>query len=225
MAQFGVVREPDQKLPPDFNVAPTKNVYTVVDRPIDDHVERTLAVMRWGLVPSWAKTPSIANRMINARIESAATKPAYRAAWHRRRALVPADGFYEWYQPQSQGSRPPKQPYFIHRQDGASLAMAGLYEFWRDPTKRPDDPAAWLRTVAVLTTAAAGPMAHIHNRMPVLVESKKWQSWLDPDFAGDPTELLQPELSVQALQAYPVSTRVNSVRNNGPELLEPLPLA
>lgn len=211
-------------LPPDYNVAPTKLVYTVVDRPVDDHeYQRSLEVMKWGLVPSWAKNPSIGSRMINARLESVAKKPAFRSAWRRRRALIPADGYYEWYTPKAvDGTRPHKQPYFIHRTDGRPLAMAGIFEFWRDPAAETHDP--WLRTMAILTTDSSGPMAHIHDRMPVLVDQQHWSQWLEPEFPDDPASLLQPEQSARALEAYPVSTAVNSVRNNGPELLDPLPL-
>lgn len=224
MAEFEVTGAPPPALPPDYNVAPTKQVYTVVDRPVAEHeFQRSLEVMKWGLVPSWAKDPAIGSRMINARLESIAKKPAFRSAWRRRRALIPADGFYEWYAPAQQGTaRPRKQPYFIHRSDGKPLAMAGIFEFWRPRDAEPQDP--WLRTMAIITTDSSGPMAHIHDRMPVLVDPRHWQAWLDPEFPDDPSDLLDPPQSAGALEAYPVSTAVNSVRNNGPELLDPLPL-
>lgn len=222
--EFHVDEPPRTTLPADYNVAPTKDVYAVV---LDDRGEvpvRRLTTLRWGLVPSWAKDARIGNRMINARIETAATKPAYRAAWHRRRTLLPADGYYEWYTPQAvAGTKARKQPYFVHDPSGHPLAMAGLYEFWRDPQAAEDDPHAWIRTTAVLTTAASGPLRHIHDRMPVLVDPAHWQQWLDPHFEGDPADLLDPVAAAAGLEAYPVSTTVNSVRNNGPELIEPLP--
>lgn len=222
--EFEVTEPPRATLPADYNVAPTKDVYAVVVDDRDTAPTRLLTTLRWGLVPSWAKDARIGNRMINARIETVATKPAYRAAWHRRRALLPADGYYEWYTPEAPaGTKPRKQPYFIHDPKGASLAMAGLYEFWRDPLAAPDDPNAWLRTAVVLTAASAGPLRHIHDRMPVLVDPAHWEAWLDPQFSGDPMGLLNPAANAASLEAYPVSTLVNSVRNNGPELLEPLP--
>lgn len=222
--EFDVAEPPRATLPADYNVAPTKDVYAVVVDDREAEPTRLLTTMRWGLVPSWAKDARIGNRMINARIETVATKPAYRAAWHRRRALLPADGYYEWYTPEAvEGSKPRKQPYYIHDPSGRSLAMAGLYEFWRDPQAAPDDPHAWLRTTVVLTTASTGPLSHIHDRMPVLVAPSAWEAWLDPSFGGDPAGLLDPAGAAAALEAYPVSTMVNAVRNNGPELIEPLP--
>lgn len=221
--EFGITVPPGQALPPDYNVAPTKTVYAVLDRPVEGHEERLLKPVRWGLVPSWAKDTSIGSRMVNARVETAATKPAFRRAWARRRALVPADGYYEWHASPVEGGKPRKQPYFLHRADGRSLAMAGLYELWRDPSRDHDDPATWLWSVTVLTTTATDAAGHIHDRMPIDVAPDRWAEWLDPDFAGDPATLLDPAATAVDITAYPVSTLVNSVRNNGPELLEPLP--
>ena len=204
---------------PNFNVAPTNQVAFVVDRPADEGaVERQLRSARWGLVPSWAKDPKIGSRMINARWENAAEKPAFRSAFAKRRCLIPADGYFEWYAPAAVegAAKPRKQPYFIHRADGADLALAGLYEFWR-PT--PDDE--WLVTVTVLTTASAGPLAPIHDRMPVVIDRAGYREWLDPTARVDPgfDALLAPSV----LTAYPVSTAVNSVRNNSADLLVPIP--
>lgn len=224
------VREP---LPPDFNVAPTKDVYAVLTRhakdlPAESAAPRQLRVVRWGLVPPWAPNPSIGNRMINARVETVDTKPAFRTAFARRRCLLPADGYYEWYaqEPGPDGrGRPRKQPFFIHRRDGGVLAMAGLYEFWRDPERPADDPAAWLTTTVVLTADAADDLGRIHDRMPMVVARADWAAWLDPD-ATDPAAakaLLRPAAS-EVLEAYPVSALVSNPRNNGPELLDPLPL-
>lgn len=223
VAEFGVTEAPRATLPPDYNVAPTKDVYAVVVDDREDESKRLLTTMRWGLVPSWAKDSAIGNRMINARLESAAQKPAYRNAWRHRRALLPADGYYEWYTPQvAAGAKPRKQPYFVHDPGGGSLAMAGLYEFWRDPSVAADDPHAWWRTTTVLTCPATETLRHIHDRMPVLVDPQMWSQWLDPHYSGDPRDLLDPDASAAGLAAYPVSTAVNSVRNNGPALLEPL---
>ena len=204
---------------PNFNVAPTNQVAFVVDRPIEaGEIQRQLRTARWGLVPSWAKDPSIGNRMINARWENAAEKPAFRAAFAKRRCLVPADGYFEWYAPRvPQGAaKPRKQPYFIHRSDGHDLALAGLYEFWR-----PGPQDDWLVTVTVLTTDSVGPLAAIHDRMPVIVDPSDWAAWLDPTAPVDPG--FDPRLAVDLLEAYPVGTAVNSVRNNGPHLVDPLP--
>ena len=131
--EFEVVRPPDENLPADYNVAPSKPVYMVVDRETDDGVQRQLRIAKWGLIPSWAKDPKIGNRMINARIETAAEKPAFRRAWAKRRCLLPADGYYEWYA----GEGVPKQPFYIHRPDGEPYAFAGLWEEWKGPKDRP----------------------------------------------------------------------------------------
>src|SRR5689334_22561323 len=136
------IRAPElPHLEPDWNVAPTKEVYAVVERPPsgagEDETapERQLRALTWGLVPFWAKDPKVGNRMINARVETVAEKPAYRRAFEKRRAILPADGYFEWYPTEelNRAGKPRKQPYFIRPQDGGVLAMAGLYEIWRDP--------------------------------------------------------------------------------------------
>lgn len=209
-------------LEPDYNVAPTKQVHAVVERA--DPAERQLRALTWGLVPSWAKDPSIGNRMINARMETVAEKPAYRKAFASRRALLPADGYFEWYPTSRTDARgkPVKQPFFIRPRDGGVLAMAGLYEIWRDPTRADDDPQRFRWTCTVLTTQAEDALGHIHDRMPLMVERERWQAWLDPTTPGD-TSLLVPAAPGR-LEAYPVSTAVGNVRNNGPQLVEPLPV-
>jgi putative SOS response-associated peptidase YedK len=230
--EFEVV-EPKIEAPllADYNVAPTKEVYAVVERPPrsedsdeDPTPERQLRVLTWGLVPSWAKDPSIGNRMINARMETVAEKPAYKRAFAVRRCLLPADGYFEWY-PTSRTNakgKPVKQPFFIRPTDGGVLAMAGLYEIWRDPTRADDDPARFRWTCTVLTTEAEDELGRIHDRMPLMVERDRWDQWLDPRVAGD-KGLLVPAAPGR-LEAYPVSTLVSNVRNNGPELVEPVPL-
>ena len=212
----------------DYNVAPTKEVYAVVERPAgpEDPPERQLRVLRWGLVPSWAKDPSIGNRMINARMETVAEKPAYRRAFAKRRCLLPADGYFEWY-PTSEltaRGRPRKQPFFIRPRDHGTLAMAGLYEIWRDPTRPEDDPERFRWTCTVLTTEAEDSLGHIHDRMPLMVEPDRWAAWLDPTAAQESLLDLLVPAAPGNLEAYPVSTLVSNVRNNGPELLEPVPL-
>ena len=219
-----------EPLPPDYNVAPTKQVYAVVQRPADPHdehgaSERQLRSVRWGLVPFWAKDPSVGNKMINARMETVHEKPAYRRPFASRRCLLPADGYFEWYatEQKTKAGKPVKQPFFIHPADGGVLAMAGLYEVWRDKTRDDDDPQRFLWSCTVITTSAEDSVGHIHDRMPLMVERDRWASWLDPA-VDDPDTLKQ--LLVPAapgrLEAYPVSTAVNSVRNNGPELLDAL---
>jgi putative SOS response-associated peptidase YedK len=231
--------EVKETLAPDFNVAPTKPVYAVVQRPPRDSgapddrsepapvVERQLRTLSWGLVPFWAKDPAIGNKMINARMETVHEKPAFRRAFASRRCLLPADGYYEWYptEQRTKAGKPLKQPFFIHPADGSVMAMAGLYEIWRDPTRADDDPARFRWTCTVLTTTAEDPVGHIHDRMPLLVERERYAAWLDPT-RSDPDELrrLLVPAAPGRLEAYPVSTQVNSVRNNGPELLEPLPV-
>jgi len=242
--------EAGEELRPDYNVAPTKKIYAVMTRRSpglaadgggsatkgngsggdgetaakgeDLAPVRQLRTVRWGLVPSWAKDPSIGSRMINARAETVASKPAYRRAFTKRRCLIPADGYYEWYKP-GEDAKAAKQPYFIHRADGAPLAFAGLYEFWRDQAHPEDHPDAWLVTATIITTSAPDELGVIHERMPMVIGHGQWAEWLDPDLqdAAQLAHLLAPAVS-SGLITTPVSTKVNSVRNNGPELIEPL---
>jgi putative SOS response-associated peptidase YedK len=219
-----------ETLVPDYNVAPTKQVYAVVQRPrsSEDRTgpsERQLRTLKWGLVPFWAKDPSIGSKLINARMETVHEKPAFRRPFASRRCLLPADGYYEWYatEQKTKAGRPVKQPFFIHPADGGVLAMAGLYEIWRDPTRDDDDPARFSWTCTVLTTTAEDAVGHIHDRMPLLVEPERYAAWLDPSVSAvdELTRLLVPAAPGR-LEAYPVSTLVNNVRNNGPELLDAL---
>ena len=181
------IRNPDlPHLEPDFNVAPTKEVYAVVERPPSGDKEATperqLRVLTWGLVPFWAKDPKVGSRMINARMETVAEKPAYRRAFERRRAILPADGYFEWYptEEHTKAGKPRKQPYFIKPKDDGVLAMAGLYEIWRDPAKAEDDPTRFLWTCTVLTTSAEDSLGHIHDRMPLMLSPDRYEQWLDP---------------------------------------------
>jgi putative SOS response-associated peptidase YedK len=223
-------------LEPDYNVAPTKPVYAVLTRggrgPGEgaaprqergaDAVARELRVVRWGLVPFWAKDPSIGSRMINARAETVDAKPAFRRAFAKRRCLLPADGFYEWLKVADQG-KTRKQPYYIHRTDGGVLAFAGLYELWRDKSVPDDHPQAWLWTAVIITTSAEDEVGRLHDRMPMVIDPARWGDWLDPA-NGDAAHvhaLLAPA-AASGLASYPVGTDVNYVRNNGPALIEPL---
>ena len=221
--EFEVVADRTEgPLEPDYNVAPTKEVYAVVARPprrADDSEheeapERQLRVLRWGLVPSWAKDPGIGSRMINARMETVAEKPAYRRAFASRRCLLPADGYFEWYptEEKTKSGKPRKQPFFIRPKDGGVLAMAGLYEIWKDPTRDEDDPDRFRWTCTVLTTEAEDTLGRIHDRMPLMVEPARWASWLDPGVSGkdDLLSLLVPAAPGR-LEAFPVSRMVGNV--------------
>jgi putative SOS response-associated peptidase YedK len=215
----------EDALAPDYNVAPTKSVPAVIKRaPKGEEGEseapvRMLRAVRWGLVPSWAKDRSIGNRLINARIETVHEKPAFRRAFARRRCLLPADGFYEWYEIKVPEGKPSKQPFFIRPRGGDVMAMAGLYELWRDP-----EADEWVWTTTVITTAATDEVGRIHDRMPMIVEPKSWEAWLDPGItdADEVRRLLEPAMAGR-MEAFAVSKAVNNVRNNGPSLLEPLP--
>ncbi|MFZ0531052.1 MAG: SOS response-associated peptidase [Propionicimonas sp.] len=196
---------------PDYNVAPTDPVPAVMERERPEGRRRVLAEVRWGLVPSWSKDAAGAARLINARVETVADKPAFRKAFASRRALLPAAGYYEWY---PVAGTKLKQPYFIHRADGGLLAMAGLYEFWKAPD------GTWLVTATVITTAATDAVGHLHDRMPMIVPRENWAAWLDPGFGADARGLLS--VPVPELDFHPVSTAVNTVSNDGPELIIPL---
>jgi len=193
---------------PSYNVAPTNRVYAVADH----EGERRLVRFRWGLIPFWAKDKGIGSRHINARAESVATKPSFRDSFLTRRCLIPADGFFEW-QKRTRG----KLPHYIYRADAAPLALAGLWASWRDP-------ATEERVVSctIVTTEPNERLADIHDRMPVVLPADIWDQWLDREFAE--TDVLQAMLkpSAEALEAHPVSTLVNSVRNNLPDCVIPL---
>jgi putative SOS response-associated peptidase YedK len=196
---------------PRYNLAPTQEAAVV--RIPAPQAPRSLALLRWGLIPTWAKDPAIGNRMINARAESAAEKPAYRDSFRRRRCLVPADGFYEW---KRQGKL--KQPHLIRRRDRLPFAFAGLWSSWRGP----DHPAP-LETFTILTTSPNDLMAGIHDRMPVILDRRDHAAWLDP--ANRDTAALQALLvaaPAEAWEAIPVSTRVNSPAHDAPDCIEPL---
>lgn len=214
---------------PDWNMAPTKQAPVVLTRAKDETPVRQLRLLTWGLVPSWAKNPGVGARMINARAESVAEKPAYARALAARRALVPAAGWYEWQVSPSATDakgKPRKQPFFIGRGDGATLAMAGIYEFWRDrAVADKDDPSAWVVSYAVLTTAAEPGLDRIHDRQPLVLERADWARWLDPGV----TELAAVDDLLRYAQpgrfaAYPVSRAVSATRNNGAHLLDPAPV-
>ena len=211
---FGASVDTDP-LAPSYNVAPTNDVYAVVS---DGELGAVVRSFHWGLVPVWAKDVKIGSKMINARAETLAEKPSFKSLFTRRRLIVPMDGFYEWKAVPGQKA---KQPVFIHRADGEPLAVAGLWTAWRDKADGPDAP--WLHSCTVITTAANGTMAPVHDRMPALLPEQAWHEWLDPD-QHDVTALsalLRPAPD-DLLVLDEVSTAVNNVRNKGAELIEPL---
>lgn len=207
----------DDGLPARFNVAPTDRVYAVTERIRDAAGPvRTLEVLRWGLVPSWAKDPSAGARMINARADTIATKPAFRSAFATRRAVIPLDAFYEWQPRMVPGAKKaPRQPWAIRRRDGSPMAAAGLWEAWRDKS----NPDGWLLSCTIVTTGPNELIRPIHDRMPVLLADGAVDRWLDP--TSDPEELLALLVPspVSDLEAWPVSTAVNRAGTEGPHLL------
>lgn len=210
---FDADEQPEQALEPSWNVAPTDDVYVVLER--DGH--RRVAEHHWGLVPFWAKSPAIGSKMINARADGLATKGAFKDSFARKRCIVPADGFYEWREIPGQKV---KQPYLITRRTGEPLAFAGLWSSWRDPNTDADDR---LRTATIITTTPNELMATLHDRMPVILPASVWDEWLDPENTDvdDLARLLVPAPE-DVLHLHPVSTEVNSVRNQGAHLIDPV---
>lgn len=209
MKEFGVGASP--ALAPRYNIAPTQPVATVRISPVAGG--RELVMLRWGLVPSWAKDPAIGNRLVNARAETAASKPAFRGAMRERRCLIPASGFYEWRRRNGR-----KQPYVVRMRDGKVFALAGLWERWKDAD------GGVLETCTVLTTGANETVAPIHDRMPAILPRGDFDLWLDPA-VRDPKEvarLLGP-FPADEMTAFPVRTLVNSPTFDGPDCIEPAP--
>jgi len=207
MSHFGLELLP--ALEPRYNIAPTQSVAAV----LDGVRGRELHMLRWGLIPFWAKDEKIGYRTINARAETVESKPAFRAAFRRRRCLIPASGFYEW-----QAAAGGKQPYCIHPRHGALFAFAGLYEHWRDATGKTVD------SCSILVTRANDSIRPVHERMPVIISPGNYTAWLDPH-TKDP-EVIKPLLvpaPADAIDLYPVSRRVNSPKNDDPACLAPLP--
>jgi putative SOS response-associated peptidase YedK len=201
---FGLGDEPS--LDPRWNVAPGTTVPVVRE----EAGERRLVRMKWGLVPSWASDPSIGNRLLNARCETVAGKPAFRSAYRQRRCLLPADGFYEW---QAQGRR--KQPYYFRLRDGDVFALAGLWEAWRSPE-------GMLETCTVLTTQANDLVRPVHERMPVILAQGDLRAWLHAEEQSDGTEerLFAP-FPADRMEALAVGVWVNRAGNEGPQCVQP----
>jgi len=208
---FGTSVVATEELEPSWNVAPTDDVYVVAQR-IDDggHQERGLRTMRWGLIPHWAKEGKSIN--INARAETVATTPAFRDSFSRKRCLIPADGFYEW-EAKDKG----RAPHWVFRADGYPVGFAGLWSSWKNPAD-----GSWVRSCAIITTAATGVISSLHNRMPVALLPEAWAPWLDRELTdpGKAADVLAP-IEADLWMEREVSTRVNNVRNNGPELQGP----
>jgi len=203
------VRAPDPG--PRFNIAPTQEVLACRATAPD---QRELVALRWGLVPFWSDGPDSAYRMINARAETAADKPAFRAAFRRRRCLIPADGFYEW---QSRGPGQPKQPYWFTLAGGGPMAFAGLWEHWED------GEGGVVESCTILVGPPNERIRPVHDRMPIILPPRDWSLWLDPG-VSDPA-VLRPLLApfpAEAMAAAPVSRRVNNPGNEGPELIAPV---
>ncbi|MEN0064106.1 MAG: SOS response-associated peptidase [Myxococcota bacterium] len=198
---------------PRYNIAPTTQVPAVV---VDESGTRSLQMFRWGLIPSWSKDKKASARMINARAETASSKPAYRAAFKRRRLLMIADGFYEWEKVGS-GKSAKKIPHLIQLKDGVPFGMAGLWERWIDPETDEE-----IRSCTIVTTEGNALMKPIHDRMPVILPEERWERWLDPS-VQDKAELQEMLLPYDAslMQERRVSTAVGNVRNKGPDVQGP----
>jgi putative SOS response-associated peptidase YedK len=202
----------DEETHPSWNVGPQRRLFGVAEH----EGQRVLDRYRWGLLPSWAKDPAISNRLFNARGETVAEKPSFRAAFKKRPCIIPVDGFYEWDHRLGRE----KQPHFFTRTDDEPLLLAGLYEFWHDPATPEDAP--WLQTCTVVTTTPNEDMEEMHDRMPVVIEVDDVGDWLDVGERGpeERSHLLRPARS-GTLRHHGVNTAVGSVRNDGPELIEP----
>jgi len=203
---FGLPESPD--LPARYNVAPGQDI------PIlrEEEENRRLALLRWGLIPFWAKDKSIGNRMINARAESLSEKPAFRKAFKTQRCIIPASGFYEW-----QKTEKGKKPYYLFRSDRNPISLAGLWERWTDR-----ETGEMIESCAIITTSASPSLKEIHDRMPVILNEVKTRQWLDPGArdTGELLEILESPGDVE-LDRYQVSDYVNSVRNDGERCIKP----
>lgn len=206
---FNIQTAPDE-IVPSYNIAPTQKIPVIVKKE-----GYRLQKMYWGLVPSWAKNLSQASRLINARAETVATKPSFRAAFKRRRCLILADGFYEW-----EGEKGKKQPWFISLPSGQPFAFAGLWEIWKDRQATGDQSD--YRSCAIITTEASESVQDIHHRMPVILQPEAYDKWLDPENEDvhQLESILQTNL-IRELKSHPVSKLVNRVQNNSPTNIEP----
>jgi putative SOS response-associated peptidase YedK len=203
---------PSFEIQPNYNVAPTQEIPVIVIHEDERHIKRR----HWGLVPFWAKDISIGSRMINARVETVTSKPAFRAALKQRRCLIPANGFYEW-----KGNAGNKQPHFFHLPSGEPFAFAGLYEIWEDKEALPETGP--YKSCTIITTDASDSVKDVHNRMPLILKQEAYDEWLDPNNKESAKlEQILKRGSVNDLKCYPVSKLVNQVGNNKKECMEPL---
>ena len=200
------------EIQPNYNVAPTQKIPVIVLQEDERHIKKR----HWGIVPFWAKDIAIGSRMINARVETLSSKPAFKAALKHRRCLIPANGFYEWF-----GKAGSKQPYYFHLPSGEALAFAGLYEIWADKEAPPG--AGHYKSCTIITTEASESVKDIHNRMPLILKPEAYAEWLDPD-NKEPAKIeeLLKTYYVKELKRYPVSRLVNRVENNSKECIEPI---
>ncbi len=196
------------ELSPRYNIAPTQEVAVVG---LNHEGTRSLGLMRWGLIPSWAKDPSIGSRMINARSETAAEKPAFRSSFKKRRCLIPADGFYEW---KKVGDR--KQPFHIRLESAAPFGIAGLWSRWQGGEGEP------IRSCTLLTTAPNELTAQVHDRMPVILPPAAYATWLNPQTDALTLQSLLVSYPAEDMVAFPVTTMVGNPRNDSPRCIEPL---
>jgi len=206
---------------PSYNVAPTDRAGIVLDSAKTDPPTRRLESARWGLVPAWAKDVGIGSRAFNARAEDLEDKPMFRRPLEKRRAIVPTSGYYEW-----KTTPEGKVPHYIRPEGDAPLFLAGLYEWWRDPGRADDDPERWLLSFTILTRDAIGALGSIHDRMPLFVDADFADAWLDTD-TDNVHDILDAAIDAapdvaRSLRNDVVSTAVGNVRNNGPELIEPV---
>ncbi|AUH68243.1 MULTISPECIES: SOS response-associated peptidase [Gordonia] len=229
-AEIDAVNEvPADTVRESYNVAPTTTVMTVVQRHEhgrpDDIPARRVRAMRWGLVPSWTKELGKGPLLFNARAETLADKPAFRGSLGGKRCLVPMDGWYEWKPgPPGANGKPTKVPFYMTPADGTRLFMGGLWAAWRPAQARAaGDDSQWISSTTIITTDSVGPLREVHDRMPLIMPVEFWDAWLDPDHRADPDLLAPPAAELaEAIEIREVSSLVNRVANDGPELLEPV---
>ncbi|WP_183512597.1 SOS response-associated peptidase [Paeniglutamicibacter cryotolerans] len=216
-----------------WNIAPTTEVPIILERIVDGRAVRQAHIAKWGLVPGWAKDPAVGVRAFNARSETVLEKPTFRSAVKSKRCAVPAEGYYEWL---SAGTaKGTKRPFYVHPKDDSVIFFAGLYEWWKDPEKAEDDPDRWLLSTTILTTDAPSEgsgvgvldeLHRLHDRLPIPLSSDSMAEWLDPENKDAPTlvDLVRSEAYAVATgwQLREVGSAVGNVRNNGPELIEPI---
>lgn len=213
--------EGDELPPPSYNIAPTGSAAIVLDSAKTDPPTRRIESARWGLVPPWAKDLKVGARAFNARSEEVQDKPMFRKALEKRRAVVPASGYYEW-----KNAGGTKIPHYIHPADGSPMLFAGLYEWWKDPARDDDDPDKWMLSFTILTRDSIGHLGSIHDRMPLFLDPDFADAWLDPTIDNvrdilDAAIDAAPDVAA-TLDDHEVSKAVGNVRNNSPELIDPI---